>query len=157
VFAAVALAVAAHMALRVEGTHVRDRLPQGAGNHALAALIGAVSAMMGIGGGTLSVPILSACNVPIRRAVGTAAAIGLIIAVPGTIGFAIAGLDVAGRPPLSLGYVSVIGFLLLTPTTMLAAPWGARLAHALAPQRLRLAFAVFLALTSARMAFGLVH
>ncbi len=156
VFAVVALAVAGHMAFHAEGDHFRDRLPNGAGAHGLPAVIGAVSAMMGIGGGTLSVPVLSACSVPIRRAVGTAAAIGLIIAIPGTVGFAIAGLGVANRPPASLGYVSVIGFLLLTPTTMLAAPWGARLAHALPPQRLRLAFAVFLALTSARMAVGLI-
>jgi len=156
VFAAVALAVAVHMAFHSEGRHLRDTLPQGAGKLTLAATIGAISAMMGIGGGTLSVPILSACSYPIRRAVGTASAIGLIIAVPGTIGFAIAGLGVPHRPPGSLGYVSLIGFALLTPTTMLTAPFGAKLAHTIAPGALRKAFAVFLALTSARMIYGLL-
>jgi len=156
VFAAVALAVAVHMAFHSEGRHLRDTLPQGAGKLTLAATIGAISAMMGIGGGTLSVPILSACSYPIRRAVGTASAIGLIIAVPGTIGFAIAGLGVPHRPPGSFGYVSLIGFALLTPTTMLTAPFGAKLAHTIAPGALRKAFAVFLALTSARMIYGLL-
>ncbi len=96
VFAAVAMLVAAHMAFRPEGAHVRETLPTGWAKLATGASIGAFSAMMGIGGGTLSVPILSACNYPIRRAVGTASAIGLIIAVPGTVGFrrlAGAGVD----------------------------------------------------------------
>jgi uncharacterized membrane protein YfcA len=157
VFAVVALAVAAHMAFRQEGHHFRDTLPTGAAKAAIGATIGCISAMMGIGGGTLTVPTLSACSYPIRRAVGTAAAIGLIISIPGTIGFTLAGLGVADRPPASFGYVSLIGFALLTPTTMLAAPWGAKLAHTIPPQALRWAFAVFLALTSARMIYGVVH
>ncbi|MGF1641360.1 MAG: sulfite exporter TauE/SafE family protein [Rhodospirillales bacterium] len=151
VFAVVALAVAANMAFRPEGSVVADRLPGGGWPHAIGGIVGAVSAMMGIGGGTLSVPILSAFSYPIRRAVGTAAAIGLIIAVPGAVGFVVAGLDVPARPPASLGYVNLIGFAVIVPATILAAPFGARIAHAINPNALRKAFALFLFLTALRM------
>jgi len=119
-------------------------------------VIGLISAMMGIGGGTLSVPILSLCSYPIRRAVGTAAAIGLIIAVPGAIGFIATGWEVPLLPPLSAGYVSVIGFACIVPATIATAPLGARLAHAIRPDWLRKAFALFLFLTSVRMFAGLI-
>jgi uncharacterized membrane protein YfcA len=156
VFAVVALAVAANMAFRPEGSTVSDHLPVGGWQHAIGVVIGVFSAMMGIGGGTLSVPILGAFSYPIRRAVGTASAIGLIIAVPGAAGFVLAGLDVPARPPASLGYVNLIGFALIVPTTILAAPFGAKIAHTINPGVLRKAFALFLFLTSLRMIYGLV-
>jgi uncharacterized protein len=156
VFAVVALAVAANMAFRPEGSTVSDHLPGGVWKHAIGGVIGVFSAMMGIGGGTLSVPILGAFSYPIRRAVGTAAAIGLIIGVPGAAGFVFAGLDVPARPPGSLGYVNLIGFALIVPTSMVAAPFGAKIAHTINPGLLRKAFALFLFLTSLRMIYGLV-
>jgi uncharacterized membrane protein YfcA len=156
VFAVVALAVAANMAFGMEGRAVRDGLPGGWRNWVLGGVIGGISSMMGIGGGSLSVPVMSACRYPIRTAVGTAAAIGLIIAVPGALGFITTGWGTPGLPPGSLGYVNLIGFALIVPATMLAAPWGARVAHALKPQLLRKAFAVFLCLTSLRMIYGLL-
>ncbi len=156
VFAVVALAVAANMAFGIEGKAIRNGLPGGWRTWALGGLIGGISSMMGIGGGSLSVPVMSACGYSIRTAVGTAAAIGLIIAVPGAVGFAASGWGEAGLPPGSLGYVNLIGFALVVPTTMLAAPWGARIAHAVRPQLLRKAFAVFLCLTALRMIYGLI-
>jgi uncharacterized membrane protein YfcA len=156
VFAVVALAVAANMAFRPEGSTVADHLPGGGWRHVIGVVIGVFSAMMGIGGGTLSVPTLSAFSYPIRRAVGTASAIGLIIAVPGAFGFVLAGLGVPARPPASLGYVNLIGFALIVPMTILAAPFGARIAHTINPGVLRKAFALFLFLTSLRMIYGLV-
>lgn len=155
VFATVALLVAVRMAFSAESVRVADHLPSGVPKAGLAGLVGAFSAMMGIGGGTLSVPVLSAFGYPIRRAVGTAAAIGLIISVPGTIGFVIAGWTVPGLPPYSVGYVNLVAFALIAPTTMLMAPWGAYLAHTMKTGWLRLAFAGFLALTSLRMYLGL--
>jgi len=151
VFAVIALAVAAHMAFVSADFRVAPSPPGGPGRHVLSFLIGGCSALMGIGGGTLSVPVLTALGTPIHRAVGTAAAIGIVIAVPGTAAFIYGGLGVAGRPPASLGYVSLIGFALIVPATMLTAPLGARLAHWLAVAGLKRAFAAFLALTSARM------
>jgi len=156
VFAVIALCVAIHMAAAKEGFRIADALPKGLAEKPIPTFIGGFSAMMGIGGGTLSVPTLTACNYPIRNAVGTAAAIGLLIAVPGTIAFIASGIDVPGRPPYSIGYMSLIGFALIVPTTMLCAPLGAKIAHTIKPRALRLAFAVFLGFTSIRMFYSLL-
>lgn len=154
VFAVVALVVAFYMAF-IRGETVGEHLPGRPWRDLIGAGIGAVSVMMGIGGGTLSVPTFSLFGVPIHRAVGTAAAIGLIIAIPGTVGFALAGWGVAGLPPASLGYVNVLGFLLVAPMSTLIAPLGARIAHALPQRWLSRAFALFLAATGVRMLAGL--
>jgi uncharacterized membrane protein YfcA len=150
-FAVVALAVAFHMTFGREEWRLADLPPAGVARRLLGALIGMLSVLMGLGGGALGVPIFTLLGVPIRRAVGTAAGLGLLIAIPGTLGFVAAGLGVPGRPPLSLGYVNAVGLALIAPATMLAAPWGARLAHAVPRRALRRAFALFLALTSLRM------
>lgn len=151
VFAVVAALVAVNMAMP-NGVRVADRLP---GNRLLSGLIGfcigTFSVMMGIGGGTLSVPVLSAFNFPIHRAVGTASALGLAIGLPGAVGFAVAGWRVEDVPPLSLGYVNLVGFVLIFPMSVLMAPVGARLAHAMNRVWLRRAFALFLGVTSVRM------
>lgn len=157
IFAVVAFLVALNMAFRPPDWTVAEELPRGPVRWLLGAVIGFLSVLMGIGGGTLSVPILTACRYPIRRAVGTAAAIGLLIAVPGAIGFAWSGLGVANRPPFSLGYVNLAGLALILPASALAAPLGARIAHAIAPLLLRRAFALFLFLTSLRMFYGLIN
>jgi uncharacterized membrane protein YfcA len=151
VFGAVALAVSLHMAFGRESWRLRDDVPHGPARAVLGTAIGFVSVLMGLGGGTLGVPILSLCGVAIHRAVGTASGLGLIIGVPGCIAFALAGWDVPGRPPLSLGYVNLLGLAAITPATWLMAPVGARLAHALPRIWLRRAFALFLALTAVEM------
>lgn len=156
VFAVVALAVALHMVFGRESWRLADALPEGATRHAIGAGIGFVSLLMGIGGGTLGVPILTLFGVPIHRAVGTAAGLGLVVGLPGTLVFAASGLGAPGLPPFSIGYVNALGFALIVPATFAMAPHGARLAHA-APQRaLRRIFAAFLGLTSARMLAGLL-
>lgn len=153
VFATVALGVALHMAFAREGWHLSRELPGGARRSALGAGIGFLSVLMGLGGGTLGVPVLTLFGLPIHRAVGTAAGLGLVIGLPGALSFALSGLGEPGLPPLSLGYVNLLGFALIVPATWLCAPLGARLAHR-APQRLlRRLFAVFLVATSLRM-FG---
>jgi len=156
VFGTVALLVALYMTFVPDTVRLRDSLPALAVQAVIAAVIGAFSSMMGIGGGTLTVPSLVLCNYPIRRAVATSSAIGMIIAVPGAIGFMVAGAGMPGLPPLSVGYVSLLGLVLIVPTAMITAPVGARLAHSVNPRLLRRAFAVFLALTSAHMLYGLL-
>jgi len=151
VFAVVATLVSLNMISR-EGLKVAEKLPESrAANGALAFVIGTFSAMMGIGGGTLSVPTLSAFNFDIRKAVGTASAIGLAISIPGVIGFIIAGLDNPYLPPLSVGYVNIVGFFLIFPMTVMTAPIGARIAHTINRVWLRRAFALFLGVTAVRM------
>lgn len=156
IFASVALLVAANMAFRKQGIVLSDKLPKAPLKQLIGAGIGGFSTLMGIGGGTLSVPILSVFNFPMHRAVGTAAAIGVLISLPGALGFIVTGLGVPGRPPASLGYVNLIGFACIVPMTMLTAPLGARLAHSFDAAKLRRAFAFFLLLTSLRMFYGLL-
>ncbi|WP_022728817.1 sulfite exporter TauE/SafE family protein [Fodinicurvata sediminis] len=155
VFAVVALLVSLRM-LRGENTlNLAESLPGEPLRSLLGSFIGMISTMMGIGGGTLTVPLLSACNYPIRRAVGTAAAVGIVIAIPGAIGFLISGQGVEGRPPLTIGYVNLVAFCLIVPTTTLLAPYGARLAHTIKPGKLKIAFALFLLATSLRLFYDL--
>jgi len=151
VFGLVGLAVSVNLA-RPKTLVLAPDLPQRrAAQPALAGTIGTVSAMMGIGGGTLGVPILTAFSVPVHRAVGTASAFGLIIAVPAVLALIVAGLGVEDRPPLSLGYVNLVATALILPISTTLAPRGAQLAHALDAKWVKRAFAVFLAITSLRM------
>ncbi|WP_061938617.1 sulfite exporter TauE/SafE family protein [Aureimonas sp. AU22] len=151
VFAVVAFIVAAYMLLSPEGAHLAPRLPGRAIQAFLATTIGLISSLMGIGGGTLTVPVLSLSSYPVRRAVGTASVVGLIIAIPGAIGFIVNGWGKSDLPPFSLGHVNVVGFVLITASSMLFAPLGARAAHALDPVWLKRLFGVFLFATSLKM------
>jgi len=156
IFGAIALLVAINMALPRQLV-VSDALPSSRlANRTIAAVIGLFSALMGIGGGTLSVPTLSAFSFPIHRAVGTASVIGMLIAVPAVAGFIWSGLGVADRPPLSLGFVSLPAVALIFPMTMTMAPLGVKLAHRLNQRRLKIAFAVFLFITAARMLYTVI-
>lgn len=156
IFAIVALLVALNMALKKEGFTISDGLPNKTGTSFIGFFIGGISTLMGIGGGTLSVPILSAFRTPMHTAVGTGAALGLVISLPGAFGFLVNGLGVDNRPPFSLGYVNLIGLFLIIPATMVMAPVGARLAHAINAKRLRQLFALFLLITSIKMFYGLL-
>ena len=151
VFAVVALLVATYMALGNPDWKLREEPPGTVACQPVGGVIGAISAMMGIGGGTMAVPVLNATGVPIHRAVGTAAGFGLIIAIPGTLGFMAGGWGNGQLPDFSLGYVNALGFALIVPMTVLTVPLGAKLAHSLSTTGLRRAFAVFLGLTSLRM------
>ncbi|WP_422061064.1 sulfite exporter TauE/SafE family protein [Sphingopyxis sp.] len=157
VFGIVALIVAIKMLLPLENRHIADAVPGGAVGQLIPFAIGGVSSMMGIGGGTLSVPVMTLFNVPIHRSVGTAALFGLLISAPATVAFAITGWNVDGLPPGSLGYVNLIGLAIIAPVSYLTAPYGARIAHALSKRMLSILFGVFLAIVAARMllkAFG---
>jgi len=150
IFGFVALLVALNL-VRQKHFVISQHLPGGVFQTSVAGLIGFVSSLMGIGGGTLGVPTLTAFSYPIHRAVGTASAFGLVIAVPAVIGFIISGWDVPGRPPLSFGYVSLVAAAIILPFTTFFAPLGARLAHALAPIWVKRAFALFLTITAIKM------
>ena len=115
----------------------------------LAGLVGFLSVLMGIGGGTFGVPLMTLYNQPIHRAVGTASAFGLLIALPSVLGFFL--LPVALAPPYTIGAVNLPAFFVVIGTTLITTPWGVRLAHAMDPKPLRRAFAVFLVLVAANM------
>ncbi|MCU0763669.1 MAG: sulfite exporter TauE/SafE family protein, partial [Hydrogenophaga sp.] len=154
VFATVAFLVALNMAFKKDGFAVGNGLPGTAGTAVLGGSIGGISTLMGIGGGTLSVPILNALKVPMHTAVGTGAMLGMVISFPGALAFLYNGMDVPQRPPLSLGYVNLLGMALIVPATMMTTGFGAKLAHSIDARRLRQVFAAFLALTSLRMFYG---
>lgn len=156
IFATFALLAAFNLAFGRESWRLGQRLPSPPVQGVLAGSMGVLSTMMGIGAGTFGVTIMTLYNVAIHRAVATAAGLGVFIAIPGTIGFILSGWDVPGRPLFSLGYINLVGFALIASATVLAAPWGVKMAHALPTTILKRAFAFFLALTSARMFLSLM-
>jgi uncharacterized membrane protein YfcA len=118
--------------------------------------VGLVSTLMSIGGGIFITALMTLYGQPMQRAVATSSAFGPIIAIPGALGFVWAGWHAAGRPPGSLGYVSVLGALLIIPTSVLAAPLGVRIAHGISRRKLELAFATFLVVVGLRFLFSLI-
>lgn len=117
----------------------------------VGALLGGSSALMGIGRGTLAVPVMTMMSVAVHRAIATASVFGLAIAVPAVCGFIWNGLGVEGRPPASLGFVNLPATVILFSVSFVTTPMGAKLAHGLSARPLKLAFAAFLAISGARM------
>jgi uncharacterized membrane protein YfcA len=130
-------------------------LPGTTGLFVAGAAIGAVSSLLAAGGAFLTIPFLTWCQVPLRRAIGTAAANGLPIAIAGTVGYVINGLRAEGLPAMSVGYVYLPALAMVVTTSMLFAPLGARLAHRLPVKRLRQIFALMLYGIAIRMLVGL--
>ena len=151
VFATLALLVAAKMVLFPETRNLTSAVPRGPLMPVIPTAIGCFSSMMGIGGGTFSVMTMSLFNIPIHRAVGTAALFGLITSLPATLGFIVTGWGDLRLPAGNLGFVSLVGFAVIAPATVLTAPLGARIAHGLSQQRLGMLFGVFLLLVSLRL------
>lgn len=156
IFAVSLMILAAIMATDPSRFRLTDQIPRQPWPGLMGVLIGGLSALMGIGGATISVPFMTLCNIPIRAAIGTAAAIGLLISVPAAIGFVLIGWGQDHLPPFSLGYVNVMAFALIVPMAVLAAPFGAMAAHRAPVHILRRFFAAFIALVAARMLYGVV-
>ena len=153
VFAVFVLTVAAQMGFGAKPAPHRE-LPGTTGMLTAGGVIGAVSAIVGIGGGSLTVPFLTWCNIAIRQAVATSSACGLPVALAGALGFVVTGLNAAGRPDWSLGYIYGPALVGITLTSMLSAPLGAKLAHTLPTEMLKKVFAVFLTLVGVKMLLG---
>lgn len=131
-------------------------MPTGAARAGLGTGVGALSALMGIGGGTFGVSLMTICGRPIHQAVATAAGFGVAIGLPGTIAAIIVGWNREGLPPLSVGHVNLPAFFLIAMLTVTMAPVGARLAHALDGNRLRRLFALLLFVVAIRMIWSVV-
>jgi uncharacterized membrane protein YfcA len=155
-FVVIAIVIGAKFLFSRESWRLGTELPGRLTMNVYGLVIGLYSALMGVGGGSVSTAILTLYNRPIHTAVGIASGVGLIISAVGTVSFIIAGLPhQALMPPLSLGYVSLIGFVLMAPISAFVAPYGARLAHALPRRKLEIAFGVFLWLIAVRFIFSL--
>jgi uncharacterized membrane protein YfcA len=147
--------VSAQMLLNFKPKPARQ-LPETAGMAGVGGFIGVVSSLVGIGGGTLSVPFMTWCNVPMHHAIGTSAAIGFPIALAGTLGYIVNGWGAPGLPDLNLGYLNLPALCGIALFSMLTAPLGARLAHRLPVVTLKRVFAVFLIFMASRMVWGLL-
>lgn len=149
-FACFTAYVAVQMILNVKPKPSRE-LPGTAGLVGVGGVIGAISSLVAIGGGSLSVPFMTWCNVKVHNAIGTSAAIGLPIAVAGALGYLINGWSAQGLPALSVGFVYLPALVLLSLLSSLTAPIGARLAHKLPVATLKKVFAGLLIALSAKM------
>lgn len=152
IFAVIGSVVALKFIFGQPDWRLRDTVPGGVARPLVGSTVGAISAIMGIGGGSLTVPLMNMCGVPIHRAIGTASGFGLAIALPATLGFIVSGWGIAGRPAFSLGYVNILGFTVIAAVAFLTIPLGAKLAHGMSQKRLKMIFGVCLLLVAANMA-----
>jgi uncharacterized membrane protein YfcA len=153
-FACFVCVVALQMALNLKPKPSRE-LPGKSGIGAVGIGIGILSALVAIGGGAMTVPFLTWCNVKVQNAIGTSAAVGLPIALGGSAGYIFNGWNETGLPPGSIGYVYLPALAVLVLATMVTAPVGARLAHRLPVATLKRIFAGLLILLAAKMVWGL--
>ncbi|MFS8038502.1 sulfite exporter TauE/SafE family protein [Xanthobacter sp. AM11] len=137
---------------------IADHLPGATTMRIYGFFLGLASSLVGISGGGIATNILLLYGVPIHAAVATSAGIGIIIPIPGVIGYAVAGWPhISELPLLSVGYVSVIGFLCIAPVAAVVAPFGARFAHRLSRRQLEVGFGSFLLLIAARFLYAIIH
>ncbi|KPP88008.1 MAG: putative permease [Rhodobacteraceae bacterium HLUCCA08] len=149
IFGGLAAVVGLYMLLGRAHWQIAPQMPTGPLRAVLSPLVGLLSVLMGIGGGSFGVPLMSLHGVAIHRAVATAAGFGVIIAVPSVAGFLL--VTVAPAPPWSIGAVNLIAFALIVAMTLITAPIGARLAHAMDPKPLKRVFGAFLILVALNM------
>jgi uncharacterized membrane protein YfcA len=156
-FVVVTSLIAVRMLFGNENLRLGDTLPGPALMAVFGFIIGLYSAVMGVGGGSVSTLVLMLYGTAIHVAVGISAGVGVLISVLGTIGYIIAGSPKqALMPPLSLGYVSLIGVVLMAPIAAYVAPFGAKLAHSLPKRRLEIAFGLFLFAVAVRFLISLL-
>ena len=151
IFAIVSIFIAGQFIFGRPNWRLMDDVPRGVAPPLVGTVVGNLSALMGIGGGSLTVPLMSICGVPIHRAIGTASGFGLAIALPGTIGYIISGWSVPLRAPASLGYVNIPAFIFMTLAAFLFIPLGAKLATGLPQDKLKKIFGIFLLLVTINM------
>lgn len=149
------LYVGTQMLLNIKPKPSRE-LPGFVGNSLAGSGIGVVSSLVGIGGGTLSVPYLSWCNVPMHKAIGTSASIGFPIAVAGAFGYLLNGLGAQDLPDYTLGFIYLPAFFGIACASVFTAPYGARLAHSLPVPKLKKAFALLLYCMAANMGWSVL-
>ena len=157
IFGGLALCVGFYMLLGRAHWRLGEAMPTGLSRAVISPIVGFLSVLMGIGGGSFGVPLMSLHGVSMHRAVATAAGFGAAIAVPSVIGFLLLDIAPAGRPPLTVGAVNMPSFVIIIAMTLLTAPLGVRLAHRMDAKPLKRVFGIFLvviALNMLRKAMG---
>jgi uncharacterized protein len=157
VFVILAAIIAARLLFGGDKWRLGTDLPGRAGMVAYGLGIGLAGSLMGVSGGSMSTMVLTLYGRPIHAAVGTAAGLGVPLTIAGTIGYVLAGLPYqALTPPLSLGFVSLIGVALMAPVSSFVAIFGVKTAHALPKRKLEIAFGLFLLAVSVRFVVSLI-
>lgn len=151
IFGVLAFVVGLYMAFGRPHWRLGQQMPTGLARIVLSPSVGFLSVLMGIGGGSFGVPLMSLYGVPIHRAVATAAGFGVLIAMPSVVGFLLLPIPAVAQPPFSVGAVNFVAFGLVVAMTLLTAPLGVRLAHAMDPKPLKRVFAVFLIFVALNM------
>ncbi|WP_300032285.1 sulfite exporter TauE/SafE family protein [uncultured Roseobacter sp.] len=150
-FGVLAVTVGLYMALGRSHWRLGSEMPAGPARLSMSPVVGFLSVLMGVGGGSFGVPLMTLYGTPVHRAVATAAGFGLLIAAPAVLGFLLSPVAAEARPPWTVGSVNVAAFLLTIGMTLITTPLGVRLAHSLDALPLRRVFAVFLLLVAANM------
>ena len=164
VFVCVAWSAAARLLLARETWKLGDDVPKGFVMRVYGFIIGLLSTLMGVGGGLFANLLMTFYGRPIHQAVATSSALAILISIPGAIGYVYAGWPAAARfpdvaalqVPFALGYVSLIGALLAMPTTLVTAPLGVKVAHALSKRTLEMAFGAYMFIVGGRFAISLL-
>lgn len=151
IFGGLATLVALYMIIGRAEWRLGPAMPRGVVRAVLSPGIGFLSVLMGIGGGSFGVPVLTLYNTPMHRAVATAAGFGVVIALPSVVGFLLLAMPQGGRPPLTIGAVNLVAFGIVIAMTLITAPMGAALAHRTDAVRLRRVFGLFLTLVGLNM------
>ncbi|HEY0235366.1 MAG TPA: sulfite exporter TauE/SafE family protein [Afipia sp.] len=163
VFVGVAWSAAARLLLGKDTWRLGDDMPKGFFMKIYGFFIGLLSTLMGIGGGLFSNLLMTFYGRPIHQAIGTSAGLAVLISIPGALGYIYAGWPAAARYPdvaalqlpFAIGYVSIIGALLVMPTSLLVAPLGVRVAHFMTKRQLEIAFGIYLLVVSSRFVVSL--
>ncbi|MEH2511343.1 putative membrane protein YfcA [Nitrobacteraceae bacterium AZCC 1564] len=163
VFVAVAWSAAARLLFGREGWRLGKDLPTGFFMRVYGAIIGLLSTLMGIGGGLFANLVMTLYGRPIHQAIGTSAGLAVLISIPGALGYIYAGWPAAARfpevvalqLPFAVGYISLIGAVLVMPTSLLVAPLGVKVAHLLSKRQLEIAFGLYLVTVSSRFVISL--
>lgn len=150
IFACIALVIALRLLFAKEDWKIGNDIPKGGFRHAVGWLIGFFSTFMGIGGGVMNNTFMTLYGRPMHQAVATSAGTGVLISIPGVIGYLLVGWGVSGLPPFSVGYVNLLAFAMIIPITVLMAPVGVRFAHALTRRQLEIGFGLFLIIVAIR-------
>lgn len=151
VFGALGILVGLYLGLGKQSWKLADEMPSGIKRAIISPAIGFLSVLMGIGGGSLGVPMMSLHGVAIHRAVATAAGFGLAISIPALPGFLAVDIPADVRPPLTFGAINLPAFGIVIAMTLITTPYGAKLAHAMDPKPLKRVFAVFLTIVALNM------
>jgi uncharacterized membrane protein YfcA len=156
VFSVVCVLIAAKLLFGKENWRIGEELPKNPVKALFGAGIGFLSTLMGIGGGVLNNTYMTSYGRPIHQAVATSAGVGVLIAVPGFLGYIWAGWAKAGLPPFSTGYVNWLTVLLIIPLSIIVTPYGVKIAHAMEKRRLEMLLGMYLLIVAARFVWSLI-